>query len=277
LCFNTHDKYVAKNYVIEFAYALTEPNYDELNSKKEEEDHSRLNLYEAIVMKPETTVVEVEEEEEEKKESSFLGKKRESINATEQNNDYSKNKAKKNRTKRTEDKNISNAPKEIKKKEVHDSITERHNYSAGQSPIVGYKPSREISLGVLSQKKRSEQSLDIAQTAPSSMVDPQTTRNIEPRAPSQILEPQHPQNISENQEQNHGDHDDPHSDLVHMHASMFMRIGQLIQETTLSIRTLRMHRRLLRFLRMLALQRLEVLLQEPSSDASTTAGDEEEK
>jgi hypothetical protein len=28
---------------------------------------------------------------------------------------------------------------------------------------------------------------------------------------------------------------------------------------------------------MLALQRLEVLLQEPSSDASTTAGDEEEK
>jgi hypothetical protein len=254
-----------------------EPNYDELNSKKEEEDHSRLNLYEAIVMKPETTVVEVEEEEEKKKESSFLGKKRESINATEQNDDYSKNKAKKNRTRRTEDKNISNAPKEIKKKEVHDSITERHNYSAGQSPIVGYKPSREISLGVLSQKKRSEQSLDIDQTAPSSMVDSKTTRNIEPRAPSQILGPQHPQNISENQEQNHGDHDDPHSDLVHMHASMFMRIGQLIQETTLSIRTLRMHRRLLRFLRMLALQRLEVLLQEPSSDASTTAGDEEEK
>lgn len=251
-----------------------EPNYDELNSRKEEEDHTRLSFYEGTVMKPEKTIVEVEEEE--KKESSFLGKKRESINTSEQNNDYSKIKAKKKRTKRTEDKNISNAPKEIKKKEVHNSITERHNYSTGQSPIVGNKPSIEISLSVLNQKKRSEQSLDIAQTTPNSMVDSQTTRNIEPRAPGQILEPQLPQNISENHEQNHGDHDDPHSDLVHMHASMFMRIDQLIQETTLFIRTLRMNRRLLRFLRMLAFQRLGVLLQQPSSDASTTAGDEEE-
>ena len=38
LIFNTHDKYVAKNYVIEFAYALTEPNYDELSNYINETD-----------------------------------------------------------------------------------------------------------------------------------------------------------------------------------------------------------------------------------------------
>jgi hypothetical protein len=51
LIFNTHDKYVAKNYVIEFAYALTEPNYDELSNYINETDitHGILNekdLYE---------------------------------------------------------------------------------------------------------------------------------------------------------------------------------------------------------------------------------------
>ena len=251
-----------------------EPNYDELNSRTEEEDHTRQNFYEDTVRKPETAVVEVEEEE--KKESSFLGKKRESINTSEQNNDHSKAKAKKKITKRTEDKKNSNAQKEIKKKQAHNSITERHDYSTGQRPIVDYKPSKEIPLSVPSQQKRSEQSLGIAQIPSSSMVDSKTAGNIEPKSPSPILEPQHPKNISENQEQNHGNHDDPHLNSVLMYTSMFMRIDQLIRETTLSIRALRIHRRSLRFLRRLTFQRLAELLQQPLSDASTTASDEEE-